>query len=768
MALTLVVLSGYALAFVAPWIQTLFPKTAGRLFAILPLAISIFFLRHIAGVADGDVLRETHAWVPALDIHLAFYMDGLSILFAIIISGVGIFIVLYSGDYLKGHRQLGRFYAYLLAFMASMLGIVLADNVITLFIFWELTGVTSFFLIGFDHEREAARKAAWQALLVTGFGGLALLAGLLLMSSIGGTADISSLLSSADTIRGHDLYLPIVCLVLLGAFTKSAQFPFHFWLPNAMEAPTPVSAYLHSATMVKAGIYLVARMSPILGDTLPWTCLIGGAGAITALLGAYLATQQVIVKRILAYSTVSALGLMMMLLGIGTEAATQAAMGFLVAHALYKATLFLVAGSLDHETGERNIERLGGLRRAMPITATAAVLAGLSMAGIPPFIGFVGKEAVYEASLEASYLPLIFAAVAVLSSVAFVMVAAMMSITVFFGDKKQTPKSPSEAPLALWLGPAVFAMLALVFGLAPGRLGDLLIAPAASSILGRHSEAHLALWHGVSLPVLLSVVSLIGGLALYACRAAFLRGVAPLNRLDAWGPAQGYEAVVSGMNSLAKRQTAFFQHGYLRLYILVIILATSTLIWWRLIVAGLPPIAWPSGDIPYHETGLTLLLLIAILGTVLSKSRLAAIAALGIVGFGVGLIFVLFRAPDLALTQFTVETLTVVLFMLAFYKLPSYAILSKPSVRIRDLLVALSIGTLMATLVMVANSVQFYPPISTYFETQSAPEAHGRNIVNVILVDFRGFDTLGEITVLAVAGIGVSALLKFRMKGEET
>ncbi|MBI2088067.1 MAG: NADH-quinone oxidoreductase subunit L, partial [Deltaproteobacteria bacterium] len=366
------VLSGFAAALLAPWIDRVGRGRTGWIIAVLPATLFAYFATFVASIRNGEVIRQSHAWIPSLGIDLSFTADGLSVLFALLISGIGALVVVYAGGYLAGHPQLGRFFSYLLLFMSAMLGLVLADNVIALFVFWELTTLSSYLLIGFDHEREAARSAALKSLLVTGIGGLALLAGLILLAQAGGSPELSALAKHGDAIRSHPLYAPILALILAGAFTKSAQVPFHFWLPAAMEAPTPVSAYLHSATMVKAGVYLLARLNPVLGGTDPWLFTVTTTGAVTMVVGAWMALQRTDLKLILAYSTVSALGVLTMLLGLGTPLAIKAASVFLLGHALYKGALFLIAGAVDHETGTRSFDRLGGLKKAMPLTALAA------------------------------------------------------------------------------------------------------------------------------------------------------------------------------------------------------------------------------------------------------------------------------------------------------------------------------------------------------------------------------------------------------------
>ena len=749
------------LAAAAPWIHRAAKGATGWLLAVAPLGVCVYLVSQAPGIAVGRTVRSSWAWVPALDINLSFFLDGLSLLFGIIISGIGALILVFSGGYLKGRPDLGRFYAFLLLFMAAMLGLVLADNVITLFVFWELTSFSSYLLIGFDCERELARKAALQALLVTGLGGLALLAGLLMLGNIGASLELSALRSTGEMVRGSPLYLPILLLVLAGAFTKSAQFPFHFWLPSAMEAPTPASAYLHSSTMVKAGIYLLARLHPVLGGTGEWFALLTGFGGVTMLAGAYFAVQQTYFKRLLAYTTVSALGMMVFLLGIGTEAAITALATFLLAHALYKGALFMVAGTVDHETGERNVEELGGLRRAMPVTAAAAGLAGLSMAGVPLLFGFIAKELVYEASLRSHFVALGLILSAVTANVLLV-AAAAAGLKPFFGELKATPKHPHEAPLSLWLGPAVLAVLGLLLGLFPGLCGSTLVSPAAASCLGSPAEVHLALWHGFTLAFVLTLVTIGLGILVYVKR---VRLRAWSSRLDAWyerGPSQGYQLSLKALNAFAGWQTRVLQSGYLRSYLLIIIASTVGLVGWTFASRGEFYGFAGLGDIRFHEAALVLLILAATGFTVHARSRMAAVASLGVVGYCVSLVFVLYGAPDLAMTQLVIESLTVLLFVLVFYHLPPYPRVSSPSARVRDFVVAGLAGALVTALILVATNVQFQPSIASHFAANSLSGGHGRNIVNVILVDFRGLDTLGEITVLSLAAVGIYALLKLR------
>ncbi len=764
MVMAAAVISGFILAVAAPWVSRLTGRAAGWILALLPLALTVYFASFLGPVASGETYHAGHDWVPSLGVNLSFTLDGLSLLFALLISGVGALVLVYAGGYLAGHPQLGRLYAYLLMFMASMLGLVLADNVLLLFVFWELTSISSYLLIGFDHERREARAAALQALLVTGGGGLALMAGLLLLGQTGGSLEMSALLTRADTLRSHPLSVPALILILAAAFTKSAQFPFHFWLPAAMEAPTPISAYLHSATMVKAGVYLLARLSPAFGGSDVWVWAVSVAGGTTMLIGAWMAIVQTDLKRVLAYSTVSALGTLTLLLGLGGPLAVQAAMAYLLAHALYKGALFLVAGAVDHETGTRDVDRLGGLGRMMPITALAAGAAALSMAGLPPLFGFIAKELSYEAALHAPGAAWV-AAAAVAANIALVAVAVVVGLRPFLGKAIPTPQPAHEAPPSLWLGPVVLAALGIAFGLWPGLWAESLVSAASISVLGRHADVHLAMWHGLTPALALSAVTLVGGIGAYAGRGLLRRVVSRGGAVARWGPAGWYELGLKGLNWLALGQTQLLQSGYLRYYLMIIVAATAGLTGYALLGRGTPTTAVNWSDVRFYEVGLTVLILLAVLATVLLKSRLAAIAALSVVGYGVALIFILFGAPDLAMTQFLIETLTLILFVLVFYHLPEPRIVSDRVARWRDATLAVGAGAVMTALVL-AGIPENYPSISRYFVEHSVPEGHGRNVVNVILVDFRELDTLGEITVLAVAGVGVYALLKLRRRSE--
>ncbi len=761
--LPLAVAAGFVLAPLAPLLVRRLPRHAGWVLAVGPALLTAYFAALAPGILAGSPEQAAVAWVPGLGLDLAFSVDGLGLLFALLICGIGTLVVAYAGSYLAGHPQLGRFQAILLLFMASMLGLVVADNLLLVIVFWGLTGITSFLLIGFDHEEPPSRAAANQALLVTAAGELAMLAGLVLLGQVAGTFSVGGLAGAGDAVRDDALYPVILVLVLAGAFTKSAQVPFQFWLPNAMAAPTPVSAYLHSATMVKAGVYLVARLAPTLGGTDAWLLLVGGAGLLTMLVGAFLALRETDLKRILAYSTVGALGMMTLLVGISTEAAAAAAMTILLAHGLYKGALFLVAGAIDHGTGSREVDRLGGLRRAMPITAAAGGLAALSMAGIPGLLGFAAKELGYKAALDAPVAAGLVVLTMVAAGAAFVAVAAVTGYGPFAGRPGEAAAHAHEAPPALWLGPVVLGALGVVAGLLPALGAEALVSGAASSIAGVPVEAKVQPWYGIDAALGLSALTVALGVGLYAGRR---RVRAVVRRLDVGarvGSERGYAALEGGMKALAVRLTATVQHGRLPLYLLTVTATMAGLAWAVLLTGGGVPDLAPPSDLRPYEAAVAAAILCGAAVAVRTNSRLSAVAALGVVGYGVALVYLLFGAPDLAMTQILVETLTIILFVLVFYHLPRFATFSGRVARVTDAVVALAGGALMTVFVLAVTAAP-HDPISTFFEEAAVPEGRGRNVVNVIIVDFRALDTLGEIAVLGLAGFGVFALLKLRPK----
>ncbi|MFW6345067.1 MAG: proton-conducting transporter membrane subunit, partial [Halomonas sp.] len=702
----LAVLGGFVVAGLAPLLHGWFGPRTARVMALLPAAIAAWLLAQWPVIAAGETLWLEWAWVPGLDITLTFMIDGLAWLFAMLISVIGTLVLVYAGDYLHGHRDLPRFLVVITAFMMSMLGLVLADNLVTLFVFWELTSITSYLLIGFNHTDLAARKSAQQGLFVTVGGGLALLAGFSMLALAGDSWSLAELNTRGEQLKAHALYTPLLVCVLLGAFTKSAQFPFHFWLPNAMAAPTPVSAYLHSATMVKAGVYLLARLHPALGGTESWVITLSLVGALTMATGAFLAIQHTNVKKLLAYSTVMALGALTMLLGIGTEYALTAFVVFLLGHSLYKGALFLVAGGLEHGTGTKNILAMGGLSRAMPLTALLAAVSALSLAGLPPLFGFIGKELMLESVLGAPFAAGLLTLLAVVTAVLVVAAAGVVALRPFYGACRETPKPPHDPSYAMLAGPAVLGLLSLLFGVIPGLPSDALISAAASSLAAEPVEAHLALWHGLNLPLGLSLLAIAGGGWLYLrwdkVRQRMQRLDAPLYER---GPEAGYDGLMAALERLAVRVTRVLQHGYLRHYLSTTALTLVAVVGYTLLTRYDGGYATDL-DVRFYELAIAALLVAAVLFACRTQSRLAAVVSAGVVGFAVALFYILFSAPDPSITQILVETLTVILLVLVLFKLPEFVSFSSPRQRRWDAVVASLVGLLVTTLLLVVIDQQ--------------------------------------------------------------
>jgi multicomponent Na+:H+ antiporter subunit A len=758
------VLSIFALGLVAPLAARRLPRHAGWVLAAPLLGVTAWLAARIPAVARGEALRQAVDWVPALQVALSFRLDGLGLLFALIVASIGTLIVVYSGGYLKGDPRLGRFLSFMLLFMGSMLGVVLADNVITLFVFWELTSVTSFLLIGFDHEDPRSRRSALQALLVTGGGGLALLAGLVLMAIAGGSWELSELLARGDLFRDHPWYAGILVLVLLGAFTKSAQFPFHFWLPNAMDAPTPVSAFLHSATMVKAGVYLLARLHPALGGTPAWVWTLVAFGGLTALLGGLAAIRQTDLKRLLAYTTVAALGQLVVMAGLGTAYAMQAFVVYLLAHALYKGALFMGVGAIDHETGTRELGALGGLARLMPVTAAAVGLAALSNAGLPPTFGFLGKEVLYKGTLESPALGPAIAGLMVAVNALLMTSAGLVFFKPFLGARTATPKPPHEAPASLWLGPVVLGGLGLAFGVFHDLAGRGIVQAAVSAVAGQPRDVDLVLFKGVDAALVLSGATVVAAVLLYLgwprVRSALDRvgALVPLDADRAW------DATLRGLVRVAEWQTRAIQGGYLRSYLRTTIGFVTLAVGGTLIARGALPAAIPAPEAPPTHWLLAILILGSVAVTLLAHAATTAILSLGVMGLAIALLFLQFGAPDVAITQFMVETLIVIIVALVLFRLPSLTPFraSLGRERVFNVVVALAFGAVVTAIALSQMTVPFDPSLGLYFAERSVPDGHGRNIVNVILVDFRAMDTLGEILVVSIAGLGAFSLLRMR------
>ncbi len=770
----LAVLSGFILALLAPAIHQVTRRFTGWLLALLPLGLFAYFASHLPAIGQGEVLQETVRWVPSLNVNLTFTLDGLSLLMALIISGVGTLIVIYAGGYLAGDQYLGRMYGFLLAFMAAMLGLVLSDNLLSLFIFWELTSITSYLLIGYKHTYADSRAAALKALIVTGSGGLAMLAGFIILGVVGGSWDISQLSEKNQLLQDSALYVPMLLLIGLGAFTKSAQFPFHFWLPGAMAAPTPVSAYLHSATMVKAGVYLLARLSPALAGSDEWRVLFTVVGVVTMLIGGYLSLKQTDLKRILAYSTVSSLGVLVALLGWDTKIGAEAAMLFLLVHSLYKGTLFMVAGTIDHEAGTREITLLGGLGRVMPVVAVAAALASLSMSGVPLFLGFLGKEFIYEATLgytsgevlTPSTLEFLLTAAALITNIAFVAVALLVTVIPFLGAKTPAAEKAHGAPIGLWFSPLLLGSLGVVLALVPDFVSEFLASPSAEVVYGSELEMKLfILPPSISPMFVLSLVTIAGGVGLFMLRGRLQGLYDAVN--PSIGPQSVYEQFMERLPGWSTNLTRVYQNGYLRNYVATIVGVLVLLLGYTFFFhSGIPwPVAAVAGitDIQVHEAVIVLVIVAGLISVMRAKSLLVLVVSLGVIGYGIAIIFMLFGAPDLAMTQFAIETLSVILFVLVLYRLPGMGGYSSRRAWNRDLVVSLIAGGMITTLVLAITRQPLVSELKAYFADASYRLAQGHNIVNVILVDFRGIDTFGEITVLGIAALGIFALLKLRL-----
>lgn len=764
-ALTFVVLFlPFVMAVCAPLAVARLGHRAVWLLALAPALAFIHFLGFLPAIAAGEVITGGYIWVPSFNLSFSWFIDGLSLTFALLITGVGAFIVIYAGGYMKGHPQQGRFLAFLLMFMGAMLGVVVSDSLLMLFVYWELTSITSFLLIGFDHRREAARRAALQALVVTGGGGLALLAGLIFIWNISGTTQLSLLVHGNDVLRQSPFYFATLLLVLGGAFTKSAQFPFHFWLPNAMEAPTPVSAYLHSATMVKAGVYLLMRLNPVMGETVAWEILLPFFGGLTMLAGALLALRQTDLKLMLAYTTMSSLGLLVMLTGFGSDYAIEAAVLYLVAHSLFKGALFMVVGTIDHETGTRDVTKLSGLRRAMPFTFAAAFVAALSMAGLPPLFGFLAKEAIYEALAHTNPRAILFTGIAILGNAAMLAVAFAVGLKPFIGKPPRTPRQAHEGPVLLWLGPAALALCGFVFALLSNLFHAGISTPMAVAIAGEPRLVEMSLIPHIGVPLALSLFTVALGIMIYT-RLAAVRGLM-VRTLAAIGPGpdKAFDVVLSALVRFSFVVTRTLQPGRLEFYVTATfgIIALALLV--PLFAYGeLPAMpVWPS-QMKFHEITFIAIAVIGLVAVLTAASRLTAIVALGIQGFAVAVLFLLFGAPDLSFTQFMVETLSVVIMTLVMTRLR----LSPSDHRglgqkLLDGTIAVACGTGFALMLLKSTQSPFDTALTDFFSTYSKVIAHGNNVVNVIIVDFRGTDTLGEIAVVMVTGLAILALIRIR------
>lgn len=762
----LLLLSPFLFAALAPLISQETGKAAGWILAIVPTGLFVALVTLVDSVAAGQSVPFSIDWVPALGLSLSFVVDGLSLVFALLITGIGAVILIYAGAYMESEAHRGRFLAALLLFLGAMLGLVLADSLVALFAFWELTSVTSFLLIGYEHKHPEARRAALQALVVTGIGGLALIVGGVLLAGFGESWNLSELGEPSEAWKAGAGYALVLPFFLLAAFTKSAQVPFHFWLPNAMEAPTPVSAFLHSATMVQAGVYLLARLSPILGGTPLWQGLLCGFGGATLLWGAVVALKQTDLKQMLAQTTIASLGLSVLLLGLGGAQAAMAVAAYFIAHALYKAGLFLTAGILDKQTGTRDITVLGGLRDTLTITFIATALAGISMFGLPPFLGYLAKEEIYAGLGYSDAWAVVALVVLVLGNALLGATALAVVIRPFMGALKPTPKTPTEGSFALWIGPALFGLLGLAVVFALLTYGEQILAPMASVISGATVESHLTLaFDPRGLPIWLSVATWAIAVLIYWHLDLVRSMLLALGQRFTWSWDRGFDQVMFGLVRLSGGAIRTLQHGALHLYLAVLFAMVALSLLWPMLAFGALP-SWPRiASMTPYEWAAIVIAAIGAVAVVASPTRLSAIIALGIQGMALSLIFLFFGAPDLGFTQLLVETLSVVILALVMTRLHLGHHDRRPLAdRARDGVIAVLAGVAVTLVLLRVLEIAFDPRLSTFFAENSVALAHGRNIVNVILVDFRALDTLGEIAVVMTAGVAVLALLRRQPK----
>ncbi len=766
------------LPFIGSVLAALLPANARNTESTLAGLIALFCAVQAAllfpEVMDGGVLRQEIPWLPQFGVNLVIRMDGFAWMFAMLVLGIGALVVLYARYYMSSADPVPRFFAFLLAFMGAMVGVVLSGNLIQLAFFWELTSLFSFLLIGYWHHRQDARRGARMALVVTGTGGLALLAGLLVLGHIVGSYDLDAVLAAASQVQAHPLYLTALVLILLGALTKSAQFPFHFWLPRAMAAPTPVSSYLHSATMVKAGVFLLARLWPVLSGTEPWFWVVGSAGLVTLLLGGYCALFQNDLKGLLAYSTLSHLGLITLLLGLNSPLAAVAAVFHTMNHATFKASLFMAAGIVDHESGTRDIQRLSGLRHMMPVTATLAMVASAAMAGVPLLNGFLSKEMFFAETVYIDATPLVRWGMPLAATVAgmFSVAYSLRLVAVFFGPPAQDlPHEPHEPPRWMRVPVELLVLGCLLVGMLPAQTIGPFLATAASPVVGGKLPAFsLAVWHGVNTPLVMSVLALIGGALLYRWLRAQVWSAAPLiGRLDGQ---RAFTAAMAWLLLAGRWGRSLLSTPRLQWQMLWLVGAA--------LLAGALPL-WLQGLRWGHREAMPMsgaFALLWLLGTACAVAaawqakyhRMAALTLLGGAGLVTSITFLWFSAPDLALTQITVEIVTTVLILLGLRWLPQRDERLRPLAhvrprgtrrrRLRDLLLSMLAGGGMAWLAFAMMSRDFPESTSTFFLERALTEGGGSNVVNVMLVDFRGFDTFGEIVVLGTVAITIYALLR--------
>lgn len=789
----LAILIPFIVALFIPYLYRRLPGVhTGWFVLMVPAALFVLLASYIPTVAGGETVLSELPWIPSLGINFTAYLDGLSLILALLITGVGSLVVLYSIYYLSKEREsLGHFYVYLLMFMGAMLGVVFSDNLMVLYLFWELTSISSFLLIAYWYHRRQSRYGAQKSMLITVTGGIGMLAGFIMLSSMTGTFSIREIVANIGQYTDHTLFVPAMLLILLGAFTKSAQFPFHIWLPDAMEAPTPVSAYLHSATMVKAGIYLVARFTPVFGGDAVWFWVVSIVGIVTLFWGSFTAIRQTDLKALLAYSTISQLGLIMSLLGIGSAAlyfdvadensvyfslAIFAALFHLVNHSTFKGALFMVVGIVDHETGTRDIRKLGGLMTIMPITFTLAVIGSFSMAGLPPFNGFLSKEMFFTSLLRVTELSffsietwgLLFPVIAWVASVLTFVYCLILVFKTFFGkyQPEKLEKEAHEAPMGMLISPVILASLVVAFFFFPNILGEYILEPAYGAVMPTFVEANvfehsIYAWHGFNTELMMTLGVVGFGIVLYRLLPSWkwIYAIFPAKlSLDS--------LYNNSLLTLERRSTSItnrymtgnMYHYMVYIFITIIAVVTTVFAYTGAFVID------TSNDAPIsiYEGFIAIVMAVTALSIPFAKSRLTGILLNGVLGYLLALFFVFFRAPDLALTQLVIETVSASLFLLCFYFLPEWEKEKRrPKVKMLNVCIALAVGTLVTTIALSVQSNRLFESISAFYE--NAYELAGaQNIVNAILGDFRAFDTMLEVVVLLIAGLGVYVLIKLK------
>lgn len=794
----LAIIIPFLAALLLPFFSRYIRIHTGWLVLGVPLLLLIILVQYIPSIAKGETYFYAVQWIPTYHIQFSTLLDGLSFIFGLVITGMGALVILYSVYYLSKEEELTHFYIYLLLFMGGMLGVVFSDHLLVLYAFWEVTSISSFLLIAFWYHRKMSRQGAQKSLLITVTGGMAMLAGFIMLYQMTGTMSIREMTAmlageAPYSLADHPLFVPAMLLILLGAFTKSAQFPFHIWLPRAMEAPTPVSAYLHSATMVKAGIYLVARLTPVFGGDGLWFWLVCSAGLVTLLWGSFTAVRQTDLKALLAYSTVSQLGLIMSLLGLGSAAlyfgddpqsliyaqATFVALFHLVNHATFKGALFMVVGIVDLGVGTRDVRRLGGLMAFMPVTFTIALVGSFAMAGLPPFNGYLSKEMFFSAVLKARELSIfsmetwgfLFPLLAWVASIFTFVYSMIILFQTFLGryQPERLEHEAREAPVGMLLSPLILAVLAVGLFLFPNGLGHYLLQPAMGSIFPTLAQTGalqytIHHWHGFDGALLMTIGVVILGSLLYKWPVwrRIYKLLPPRFSLD-----NAFDGALAYLERGSFLLTRAYMTGYLRdyfayIFLFLIVTAGGVFLW----KGALQVNFLRDAPIDIYEASLVLVMVAAALAIPFVHSRLTAILLNGVLGFAVSFFFVLFRAPDLALTQLVVEMVTTVLFLLCFYYLPKWKKEVPPArAKVSHLILSIGVGALFTLIALSVKSGPLFESITPYFE-QALDLSGSANIVNAILGDFRAFDTMLEVIVLLIAGLGVYTLIKVRAHGK--